>query len=216
MISNFFSNKNSFDTIQDPLKNNWGSYWYLKSAEYQPYCWNTGVFTPEEIERIRVLGRRFGIGRAETFGSGKDCLEHRRSFNSWIYPNEHTSWIYQRLTDVVHQNNEKFFNFDLSMIENLQFTYYSSEESGCYKAHTDPNVWKNPHNRKLSIVVQLSDPSEYEGGELRLHTSHEPTPIHKEKGMIVMFPSYTLHEVTPVTKGERYSLVAWVHGPAFK
>lgn len=216
MTSKFFSNKNSFDDIQNPIKNDWGPYWHLKTQNYEPYCWNTGVFSCDEIERIKVLGHRFGMNRAETFGSGQNCLEHRRSFNSWIKPNEQTSWIYQRLTDTVHQNNEKFFNFDLTMIENLQFTYYSSEEEGCYKAHTDPNVWKNPHNRKLSIVVQLSDPSEYEGGELKLHNSHEPTPITKQRGMVVMFPSYTLHEVTPVTKGERYSLVAWVHGPAFK
>jgi PKHD-type hydroxylase len=216
MTSKFFSNKNSFDVIQDPLKNDWGPYWHLTTQEYQPYCWNTGVFTYQEIERIKVLGCRFGMNRAETFGNGGDCLKHRRSFTSWMKPNEQTSWIYQKLTDIVHQNNKKFFNFDLSMIETLQFTYYSSEEEGCYKAHTDPNVWKNPHNRKLSIVVQLSDPTEYEGGELKLHTSHEPMAINKATGMMVMFPSYTLHEVTPVTKGERYSLVGWVHGPAFK
>jgi len=202
--------------IQDPIKNNWGNYWHLTSQEYEPFCWNTGVFTSEEIERIRVLGRRLGMNRAETGGAGQDCLEHRRSFNSWIYPNEHTSWIYQRLTDLIQENNQQFFNFDLSMIENLQFTYYSSKENGCYKSHVDQLTWKLSHNRKLSIVVQLSDPNEYEGGDLRLHTSHDPILINKESGLVVMFPSYTLHEVSPVTKGERYSLVAWVHGPAFK
>lgn len=216
MTSKFFSNRNSFDDIQDPIQNNWGSYWHLTSQEYESYCWNTEVFTCEEIERIKVIGRRLGINRAKTGSSGEDCLDHRRSFNSWIHPNEHTSWIYERLTNLIQQNNEKFFNFDLSMIENLQFTHYSSEEEGCYKAHVDPNCWKLPHNRKLSVVVQLSDPTEYEGGELKLHTSHNPITINKEKGMVVMFPSYTLHEVTPVTKGERYSLVAWIHGPAFK
>jgi PKHD-type hydroxylase len=216
MTSKFFSNKNSFDIIKDPIQNNWGPYWHLKSQEYEPYCWNTGIFTCDEIERIKVIGRRLGMNRAQTGGSGENCLDHRRSFNSWIFPNEHTHWIYQKLSDAIDQNNQKFFNFDLSMIENLQFTYYSSEEEGCYKGHIDPLNWKLPHNRKLSLVMQLSDPSEYEGGELRLHTSHEPVIIRKEKGMVVCFPSYTLHEVTPVTRGERYTLVGWVHGPAFK
>jgi PKHD-type hydroxylase len=215
MTSKFFSNKNSFDSIEDPIKNDWGPYWHLTSHEYESYCWNVQIFNCEEIEIIKTIGRRLKINRSQTAG-GENCLDHRRSFNSWIHPNEHTSWIYQRLTDIVNQNNEKFFNFDLTMIEQLQFTYYSSEEEGCYKAHTDPTAWKNPHNRKLSIVVQLSDPTEYEGGELKLHISHEPTVIAKAKGLVAMFPSYTLHEVTPVTKGERYSLVAWVHGPAFK
>jgi PKHD-type hydroxylase len=215
MTSKFFSNKNSFDLIKDPIQNSWGAYWHLQTQTYEPYCWNTGVFTYEEIERIKVIGRRLGMNRAKT-GAGENCLDHRRSFTSWIQSNEHTGWIYERLSDLVIQNNEKFFNFDLTMIENLQFTYYNSEEQGCYKAHVDPNCWTLPHNRKLSLVMQLSDPSEYEGGDLKLHNSHEPTIIRKEKGMVVCFPSYTLHEVTPVTKGERYSLVAWVHGPAFR
>jgi PKHD-type hydroxylase len=102
------------------------------------------------------------------------------------------------------------------MLETLQFTYYKSEENGCYKSHVDTLCWKLPYNRKLSIVVQLSSPDDYEGGELKLHNFHEPTAINKEKGLVVTFPSYTLHEVAPVTKGERYTLVAWVHGPPFK
>jgi PKHD-type hydroxylase len=216
MTSKFFSNKNSFDSIQDPIKNSWGPYWHLNTQEYQPYCWNTNVFNCEEIERIKVLGIRLSINRSQTGGGGESCLDHRRSFNSWIFSNEHTSWIYEKLTSLIMENNERYFNFDLSMIENLQFTYYNSEENGCYKSHLDPINWRLPHNRKLSIVIQLSSPEEYEGGELKLHTSHEPTTIKKEKGLVVTFPSYTLHEVTPVTKGERYSLVAWAHGPSFK
>lgn len=215
MTSKFFSNKNSFDLIKDPIQNSWGAYWHLQTQTYEPYCWNTGVFTYEEIERIKVIGRRLGMNRAKT-GAGENCLDHRRSFTSWIQSNEHTGWIYERLSDLVIQNNEKFFNFDLTMIENLQFTYYNSEEQGCYKAHVDPNCWTLPHNRKLSLVMQLSDPSEYEGGDLKLYNSQDPIIIRKEGGMVVCFPSYTLHEVTPVTKGERYSLVAWVHGPAFR
>jgi PKHD-type hydroxylase len=217
MTSKFFSNKNSFDSIQkDPIQQSFGAYWHLKSEVYEPFCWNTGVFTIEEIERIKTIGRRIGMNRAQTSGGGENCLEYRRSFTSWIQPNDHTAWIYQKLTNLVLQNNENFFNFDLTMFEHLQFTYYNSAEEGCYKAHVDPNVWGLPHNRKLSLVMQLSDSSEYEGGNLLLHNSAEPTIIQKEKGMVVCFPSYTLHEVTPVTKGERYSLVAWVHGPKLR
>jgi PKHD-type hydroxylase len=216
MTSSYFSNKNSFDMIQDPIQSNWGSYWYLESKNYEPHCWNNEVFTEDEIERIKVIGKRLGTQRAQTGDLGEKCLDHRRSFNSWIYPNEHTSWIYERLTTLVHQNNKIYFNFDLTMLEHLQFTYYKSEENGCYKGHIDPLSWKNPHNRKLSMVIQLSSPDEYEGGDLKLYTSYEPFVVNKEKGLVITFPSYTLHEVTPVTKGDRYTLVAWVHGPPFR
>ena len=60
MISKFFfSNKNSFDLIQDPIKNNWGTYWYLHNQSYEPYCWNIEVFSYEEIERIKVIIKIF-------------------------------------------------------------------------------------------------------------------------------------------------------------
>jgi PKHD-type hydroxylase len=68
--------------------------------------------------------------------------------------------------------------------------------------------------RKLSLVCQLSDPSEYEGGELQINTGEIFTP-EKQKGTVILFPSYLLHRVTPVTKGTRRSLVLWIEGPAF-
>jgi PKHD-type hydroxylase len=64
--------------------------------------------------------------------------------------------------------------------------------------------------------LQLTDPEEYEGGQTYLITSQEPFPIAKEKGSITFFPSYTLHEVKPVTKGTRKALVGWIHGPRWK
>lgn len=216
MTFNNFSNKNSFDDIQDPIKNSWGQYWYLNTHQQEPYCWNIGVFTDEEIQNIITIGKRLELNRSRTGANNENCLEHRRSFNSWIHPNEYTSWIYQRLTDLVMQNNQNHFNFDLTMIECLQFAYYNANENGCYKSHIDSNSWNLPHNRKLSIVVQLSNPEDYDGGEIKLYFSHEPTIIKKERGLVINFPSYTLHEVTPVTRGERYSLVAWVHGTLFK
>ena len=66
------------------------------------------------------------------------------------------------------------------------------------------------------MVLQLSDPLEYVGGDLQIFTSPEPTSVDKEKGLIAAFPSYVLHKVTPVTQGTRKTLVVWVCGPSFK
>jgi PKHD-type hydroxylase len=71
-------------------------------------------------------------------------------------------------------------------------------------------------SRKLSMVVQLTDPSEYEGGNLQVFTSEQPKNIRKQRGLIAVFPSFIVHQVTPVTQGTRQSLVAWVSGPSFK
>ena len=68
----------------------------------------------------------------------------------------------------------------------------------------------------MSLSVQLSDPKDYKGGDLILHTSENKTVMSKEQGMLILFPSYTLHEVKKITKGERNSLVGWITGDPFK
>jgi PKHD-type hydroxylase len=215
MISKYFSYQYNFNDIvdNDPVKTGVRSeFWYLKSQTRPPWSYNSNIFTDKEIERIVVIGKRLNPERAATGDEGVDCLDYRRSFVSWIGSNSQTSWIFQKLTDAIIATNDQFWNFDLKKIEKLQFTYYSSEEKGTYHAHVDPINWSIPHNRKLSMSLQLSDPNDYEGGDLVIHTGISET-LPKQKGMAIFFPSYTLHEVIPVTKGERYSLVAWVHGP---
>jgi len=216
MISKHFSYHHNFDDIvnNDPTKNSGSEYWYLKSKPTEYWCWNINIFTPEELERIIVIGKRLKPIKAWTgLDPRKDASGHRKSLISWIKINSETEWIFKRISDIAMENNRQYWNFDLEKIETLQFTQYLSSEEGNYHAHTDPAPWSLPHNRKLSMSLQLSDPNDYEGGELLLHLSHNPTVISKQKGMMVFFPSHTLHEVTPVTKGERYSLVAWIHGP---
>lgn len=216
MISKYFSYQHNFTDIiiNDPVKSPPRSdFWHLESTPTPPpWSWRENIFSDSEIERILVIGKRLRPSRAETGGSGVNCLDHRRSFVSWIGSNSETEWIFRKLTDAIIANNETFWNFELEKIERLQFTYYSSEEKGTYHAHTDPIPWSIPHNRKLSVSIQLSDPNEYEGGDLLIHNG-DVFSATKQKGMAIFFPSYTLHEVTPVTKGERYSLVVWVHGP---
>jgi PKHD-type hydroxylase len=99
------------------------------------------------------------------------------------------------------------------MLEGFQFTRYDAP-NGYYGMHIDKIM--NYVVRKLSLTIQLSSPEDYEGGELALQFDKDPKIMPKELGKMVVFPSYTLHEVRPVTKGTRYSLVAWVAGKPFK
>ena len=68
------------------------------------------------------------------------------------------------------------------------------------------------HTRKLSMSLQLSDEKSYDGGDLILYYDQQKYPTPKSKGTIIVFDSRITHEVTPVTRGERYSLVKWIHG----
>ena len=171
------------------------------------------VFSPEEIARIVELGESLLPADAEV-GSGVN-KEYRRSKTSWIHLNSETEWIFSRLGHVVSCLNGKFYGFDIhGFAEGIQYTVYSEDEQGCYDWHLD---WgSNTSQRKLSIVVQLTDPEEYEGGDLQIMSRREPDVVDKCAGRGVVFPSFTLHRVTPVTKGVRRTLVAWICGNQFK
>jgi PKHD-type hydroxylase len=125
-----------------------------------------------------------------------------------------SAWVFEKLAHVAASLNAQYYQFDLTGFgEALQLTNYNQAENGMYGWHQD---YGGLISRKLSLVVQLADPSEYEGGNLQVMTSGQPQTVRKQRGLIAVFPSYVLHQVTPVTQGSRQSLVAWVSGPAFR
>ena len=87
-------------------------------------------------------------------------------------------------------------------------------DSGFYDWHTD-FAGITPR-RKLSISVQLSRPEDYDGGDLELLFTSSPYKAARERGKFIVFPSFCLHRVTPVTRGTRWSLVAWVLGTRWR
>lgn len=188
--------------------------WPFKLDELEDWAYTETIFSEEDCYKIIEQGKKAHLEKATVFDPNKDIDTIRDSYVSWLYPNVELQPYYRRLTDVITELNNRFFKFDLyGFIEGLQFTYYKAP-GGFYGKHCDRGL--NGLVRKLSFVIQLTDPSEYEGGELVLHLGADPTKIKKKRGYITVFPSYNLHEVTPVTKGERYSLVGWITGPAFR
>ena len=191
-------------------------WWSLKNEELDEYRYIEQLFNEKECLEIIKLGKSFSIDQSKT-GDGKGFSDIRKSLNSWIPPSEITSWIYQRIQNAIIDVN-KHFEFDLHSIEHLQFTKYDQEYLGDYKKHIDKfkeSRQPNSH-RKLSFSIQLTNPEKYEGGELLIFNQQYPIKASKIQGSINFFPSYTLHEVTPVTKGIRYCLVGWCSGPKFK
>jgi PKHD-type hydroxylase len=176
------------------------------------------AFTNEELDKIVEIGNTLEQRKAVVSGNSveDDISKIRESQVSWIKMNEETVWIYDRLAYVARCLNGEFYKFDLyGFSEDLQFTTYDSEKIGHYTWHQDSGGSRSSPPRKFSLVMQLTDPNDYEGGDLEVFTTSEPTKVNKERGMITAFPSYTLHRVTPITKGIRKSLVVWATGPAF-
>ena len=122
------------------------------------------------------------------------------------------------LYNVVKWVNANQFGYDIYNLANIQYTIYDGKDEGHYDWHTDDeiSIGDARHSvRKLSLTVQLSDPSEYEGGDFELY-NYQMNPNCKNKGSVLIFPSTQLHRVTPVTKGIRKSLVAWFQGPEWR
>jgi len=152
--------------------------------------------------------------RATTFSSDSEDL--RRSNIRWVSGTQEL-WAY--LLRFINIANAEMFNVDIQQeLNEMQFTEYSAEDRGMYTWHHDVD-WENPMNydRKLSLVVQLSDPNHYEGGEFSFKTVKGPDQSElKMQGSVLVFPSYLEHSVSEVTEGKRYSLVSWVRGPRWR
>jgi PKHD-type hydroxylase len=182
----------------------------LKTNE--TFAWAVSGLTEDEIQKIKNLKTDKIQASIDS-----DTIDRsiRNSMVSWIHSNPENMWIYEKINLLMQYVNSNYFRFDLSYIEPLQLTEYNENYSGFYSKHVDSGYDKNM-NRKLSFVLFLSDPADYEGGELLLYNSATPLKPDAIKGNIVFFPSYVLHEVTPVTKGVRNTLVGWISGPRFK
>jgi PKHD-type hydroxylase len=206
-------------------------YWYFKSALTPRFC---DEVIKHALSQKEEMARTSGFGHKKL--NKKEVLDLKRKRNSdlvWL----NDTWIYKELHPYVFEANKNAgWNFEWHRTESCQFTKYKLNQY--YDWHCDssanPYVKKNTNDpdhgklRKLSMTCQLTDGSEYEGGELEFdyrdyepHTREEDKHLKKckeilPKGSIIIFPSFLWHRVKPVTKGIRYSLVAWHLGHPFK
>ena len=188
--------------------------WWMETATYELWAYLDNVFTDEEIDAINESSKTNSM--LGTIDDGEEVLSYRNSTISNLESSdEKNNWIFEKITDAVLIANKRFWNYDLTRIETLQYSVY--DEGQFYKRHIDSMYYTaSKGTRKLSFSLLLSDSDDYEGGDLLLHTQIQPTETKRKKGTIIFFPSYTLHEVTKVTKGTRCALVGWATGPAFK
>jgi len=169
-------------------------------------------------EGLKLKPEQGKIGHGGTVA--KVDNEFRLSTIRWVPNKGPFAMMWTRMNELVQEANFNAFGFDLSMLREVQFTEYQARPDGRqdrYKWHEDLN-WTAPapNCRKLSIVIQLSDPGVYQGGDLQLQNEPPDAATLRERGTVIVFPSFHKHQVTPVTDGTRYSLVGWFEGPNFR
>lgn len=175
--------------------------------------WQDG-FTAREIKDIISIGEDY-MPEAGTVDNNNKIEHVRKSKVAWINNNTRTAWLYDKMAFIARQLNGQFFDYDLfGFVEDFQYTVYGPENDH-YTWHMDRGR-NSIVPRKLSLVMMLSDPSEYDGGDLEIFNRSTTETLDKTKGIVHAFPSYIMHRVTPVTRGIRRTLVIWVTGPKFR
>ena len=113
-------------------------------------------------------------------------------------------------------SNQSIWKYNIKELEKVKILRY--ENGGKYKWHTDMGS-KETSTRKLTAVIQLSDETLYEGGDLEFgitdDTGEKNYTAPRTRGSITIFPAFLSHRVTPITKGKRYSLITWMLGDCF-
>ena len=203
--------------------------WYFKSAVPSRIC---DLIIEQGLTQNEKMARTGGFDDKKLTNSDIQNMKRKRNSDiTWL----DELWIYRELHPYVHRANELAgWNYEWDRSESCQFTkyklnqYYDWHNDGWAKPYNKPGSLSHGKIRKLSLTCQLTDGSEYEGGELEFDFRNYDPNMRDEfkhvkqvkqilpKGSIVVFPSFVWHRVKPVTKGTRYSLVMWSLGYPFK
>lgn len=170
---------------------------------------SAGVFTADECCRIVEIGN----SRPQMSG-GLDYHRERvrDSRVAWIEPHPDTHWLYHKIAVLFGEVNAQCGFELLGLIDPLQYAAYGVSQ------HFDWHIDLGSGGacvRKLSLTLQLTDGSEYQGGDLEFLDNIE-AGRQRALGTVTIFPSFLAHRVSPVTSGIRHSLVAWACGPSFR
>ena len=178
-------------------------------------------------ERIVKDCKQNILKEATIYGSdkkGRDDPEIRKTSVHFIKDKDNE--INELAWHFLREANKIQFNYDLTYFQAIQFGEY--KDGGFYGWHQDASsIDPDNETRKLSLTLVLSNPDNFEGGELQFYNGGRPmedmgeitgeqvTNDIKAQGSVVVFDSRDWHRVTPVTKGVRHSIVCWTVGPNF-
>lgn len=166
------------------------------------------IFSPSECQRMIQTAQPYPVSAdpyAAVHPSTSPCGVRR------ILTQEADHlWILNRLRDIGFQVNQQYYHFAISGMEMPHVCEYQNQQMAEWHMDITDDVTSN---RKLTILVFLSDPQDYTGGEFHCYPTTEP--LVQTQGSVLFFPAFFLHKVTPVLTGTRYSLVTWAYGPPF-
>ncbi len=180
-----------------------------------PFMTLPDALTRRDCEEIIALAAASQMSNAGLVRAKSHDI--RRADLAWLEDIPAANWVMDRMVRIVAQANREGFAFDLdNFSESAQVARYGADRLAHFDWHADIGSGPLAKRRKLTVVVQLSDASDYQGGALELRPDSNTVQANTAQGTATVFPSFVLHRVTPVTEGTRWSLTLWAHGPAFR
>lgn len=193
------------------VDSNWNTFYYFKN-----------VFNDRMISDLTsyvIQNHQFSKGRTGVKELGNDTNSHETNNRNIAYlsPNQDTKWLYDLLFPLTLEANDKVFKFDIDIVTDpIHYVIYP-EDGGHLDWHMDVGAY-GVNRRKLAMTVQLSDSSDYEGGDFEIWMGGKDgfVTVPREKGDVIVFPTFCMHRVEPITRGERRCLVFWTGGRPFR
>ena len=171
------------------------------------------ALTPDQCDMIRQDAEIIGMKRAPVLAKdGRNVVSLNRTCSScWIPKALHHNWIYNYVWALAQETNDKHYQFAISDLQQLQILRYKPMQ--WFKWHFDTY---DGSYRKLTMVINLSDPSTYLGGGLQVEADWENGDKSSVQGAASFFPSWIKHRARAPLFGERWVLVAWITGAAWR
>jgi PKHD-type hydroxylase len=174
-----------------------------------------GLFSQAELDALARHCDALVLEQAGLSGSEQSRIRETRV--AWVMREAATEAFYRRMEEIVLALNARYFRFDLSQLVTFQYAVYDG--GGHFDWHKDyGRAYGEPGQepRKLTLSLQLSRGTDYDGCDLEVRGGNEIDSAPRERGALVAFPANMLHRVTPLTRGVRKSLVIWAAGPEFR
>jgi PKHD-type hydroxylase len=172
------------------------------------------VFSREECKKIIAMqGNTKSSEVSFTENTGGVDKAFRSSVTKQLFYKPENKWLSDKLASVITQVNKTYYNFLVNNITGFHVLEYNKDDFFSWHQDIGPG---NTSNRKISIIIFLSDPRDYKGGQLKWIPDTGEIKKNPEQGTVLVFPSYVPHKVEKIESGRRYSLVAWATGPCFQ
>lgn len=192
-------------------------YFLRTDPTFNPFLTLDHALTPEECQQAIDLGESFTMrkpvaGKDHRLDVGRSCWLSDIEFNG------ESAWLYQRVMDIFNTVNYQSFNYDITGLEGIQYSRYD-QPGDQYGRHMDMNTKEIPltrQQRKLGFSIFLDRPENYEGGHFLGWDSENKLQINQPQGSISIYPSWLVHQITPMEKGVRRSIDGWFQGPVFR